>query len=281
MPSTTAAAAARPEYAQAEAFPGSAQDLWACSDRSRSLGGLVINNLFSLRFWIAPLFGAGLVAWLLTLPLYWIAPSIHETALMVVFVPLALALGIFMANPRVGGYYHCPKCGKGLRTNKGGTTCHHCGYDTLREIPKQQRREAAPSPRPTVDDVRTSRVETSSPRAAYAEQRRTAAMTQVAAPAATALAASTRRIDLQVPPDVAWQRVKIAMRRIGKVEKESEAARVLAGKARYGLQPIRLKVAVVPGPTRGTSVLEVAAKGDDVWGVGARKVTEKLILALG
>lgn len=93
----------------------------------------MINNLFSLRFWIAPLLGAGIVAVIVTLPIYLVAPTIHDTAIQVVFWPVALILGLYMANPRNPGgeYFHCPKCGKALRNNKGATVCHHCGFDTV------------------------------------------------------------------------------------------------------------------------------------------------------
>lgn len=90
----------------------------------------MINNLFSLRFWVAPLFAGGFVAWLLWLPFYLLFGA-PESVITFLMFPLALVFGLYLANPKNGGYYHCPKCGKGLRKSKGADTCHHCGYDTV------------------------------------------------------------------------------------------------------------------------------------------------------
>lgn len=84
-----------------------------------------------------------------------------------------------------------------------------------------------------------------------------------------------------MPAEVAWLRVQAAMNQIGKTKQAANTSRMLVGKARYGLQAVKIKVAVVPGTTAGTSVLEIEAAGDDIWGVGERKVTERFLLALG
>ena len=71
------------------------------------------------------------------------------------------------------------------------------------------------------------------------------------------------------------------MARIGKVKEVAPASHMLVGKARYGTAPVHLKVAVRKGDTPEASILEIEAEGTDVWGVNARKVTERLLLAIG
>lgn len=65
----------------------------------------------------------------------------------------------------------------------------------------------------------------------------------------------------------------------GKLLESSDVTRTVTGRVRYGLQRIKLRVSVHDHGD-GTSVLHVHAFGDDVWGGGARKGTDKLLQAL-
>lgn len=67
---------------------------------------------------------------------------------------------------------------------------------------------------------------------------------------------------------------------MGKIEEQSDATRFLVMKARYGLNPVRLRVTVLSGPLPSSSILEITGRGQDVMGVASRKVIDKLILAL-
>jgi hypothetical protein len=89
-----------------------------------------------------------------------------------------------------------------------------------------------------------------------------------------------RRIELQNPPDVAWQRLQEAFSSIGKVEEVSDGTRSLIGKARYGLNPVRLRISVLSGPTGDSAVLDIQGRGQDVWGVASRRVIDRLAAAL-
>lgn len=97
----------------------------------------------------------------------------------------------------------------------------------------------------------------------------------------SALASPTRVAELALPPEEAWRRLLSAMESVGKVEQMSAASRMVVGKARYGLNPVRIKLAVVPGSHPGASNLEIESHGQDVWGVASRKVTERVLLAMG
>ena len=92
---------------------------------------------------------------------------------------------------------------------------------------------------------------------------------------------SNRTVELQQTPDQAWSTLLRAAESMGKVEERGDVARFLVMKARYGLNPVRFRVAVLSGPQEGSSVLEIAGRGQDVWGVASRKVIDKLILRLG
>lgn len=81
--------------------------------------------------------------------------------------------------------------------------------------------------------------------------------------------------------EVAWQALARAAQTVGKIEEKSEATRSLKMKARYGLNPVRLRASVLSGATAQTSVLEFEARGQDVMGVASRKVIDKVIAGLG
>jgi len=83
-----------------------------------------------------------------------------------------------------------------------------------------------------------------------------------------------------MPPDEAWDALKRAASAVGKVEEAHDATRSLVMKARYGLNPVRVRVAVISGGDGRLSLLLIQGRGQDVWGVASRKVIERLIGAL-
>jgi len=91
---------------------------------------------------------------------------------------------------------------------------------------------------------------------------------------------TARRIEIQVPPDVAFQRLQAAFASIGKVEEASAATRTVTGKARYGLNPVRLRISILTGEGGNVSILDIQGRGQDVWGVASRKVIDRLADAL-
>ncbi|WP_406816172.1 hypothetical protein [Mycobacterium sp. M23085] len=64
-------------------------------------------------------------------------------------------------------------------------------------------------------------------------------------------------VELQLPPEMAWDRLKTAAEELGKVEEAHENSHYLLLKARYGLNPVRLRISVLSGPTAETSRLEI------------------------
>jgi hypothetical protein len=91
---------------------------------------------------------------------------------------------------------------------------------------------------------------------------------------------TTRTVELQLPPAEAWERLKSAASSIGKVEEAHEPSRFLILKSRYGLNPVRLRVSVLTGATPKTALLDVQGRGQDIWGVGSRKVIDRLCTAI-
>lgn len=92
--------------------------------------------------------------------------------------------------------------------------------------------------------------------------------------------AQGRRVELTVTPDVAFVRVCEVMAQVGKVESTSEISRSLVGKARYGLNPVRVRISVMGGTDPSSSVVEFSGKGQDVWGAAPRKVIDRIVDAL-
>jgi hypothetical protein len=80
-------------------------------------------------------------------------------------------------------------------------------------------------------------------------------------------------------PLAAFADVERAMASIGKVKESDRGSMLVRGTTRFGLQKVRLKVKVQEKD--GASVLKVKALADDIWGMGARKGTSKLLEALG
>jgi hypothetical protein len=91
---------------------------------------------------------------------------------------------------------------------------------------------------------------------------------------------SQRRIEFPAPPDVAWPCLKAAFATIGKIEESNESTRSLIGKASYGLNPVRMRVSVLSGPSGDSAVFDIQARGQDVWGKASRTVIDRLAAAL-
>ncbi len=91
---------------------------------------------------------------------------------------------------------------------------------------------------------------------------------------------SERRVEVDMPKGEAWRRVISAAEQVGKVESRADGAYYLTMKARYGLNPVRLRVSVLTGPNEGASVIEIQGRGQDVWGVASRTVIDRLCAAL-
>jgi len=92
---------------------------------------------------------------------------------------------------------------------------------------------------------------------------------------------AARRVELQLAPDAAWARLQKACASMGKIEERNDVSRSLVSKTRYGLNPVRLRIAVLSGPTAETAVLEIQARGQDVWGVASRKSMDRIVAAFG
>jgi hypothetical protein len=92
---------------------------------------------------------------------------------------------------------------------------------------------------------------------------------------------AARRVELQLTPDVAWSRLQQVCGAVGKIEEQNEVSRSLVSKSRYGLNPVRLRIAVLSGSSPNTSVLEIQARGQDVWGVASRKTMDRIVAAFG
>lgn len=84
----------------------------------------------------------------------------------------------------------------------------------------------------------------------------------------------------RVDPARAWSRLLEAESSIGKVETASEGSRFLVMRARYGLNPVRLRITVLTSHAPETSLLEIQARGQDVWGVASRRISDRLCAAL-
>lgn len=92
----------------------------------------------------------------------------------------------------------------------------------------------------------------------------------------------TRRVELAVPVEEAYQRVLEAFGSVGKVDEASELTRSVRGRVRYGWGgKIRTRVSVLTGAVPHSAVLEVETKSQDVWGTSGRRAADSLIEALG
>ena len=89
---------------------------------------------------------------------------------------------------------------------------------------------------------------------------------------------TTRSVELPIPPADAWSRLKVAAQSIGRIEEAQEGARFLMLKARYGMNPVTVRVSVLTGLTDSTSVLDIEGRGQVVWGVD--RVIDRLCAAV-
>lgn len=92
--------------------------------------------------------------------------------------------------------------------------------------------------------------------------------------------AVSRRIELAVGPEEGFAKIQAAVASVGKLEDVNATTRSLVGKVRYGLNPVRVRISVISGPSPGTSVVEIGSKGQDVWGAAARKGADKIVSAI-
>jgi len=82
------------------------------------------------------------------------------------------------------------------------------------------------------------------------------------------------RVELQLPPHVAWQRLQAAAVSVGTIEAADQAARSLVVRKRRGLGPVRLRATVLPaGP--GASVVDIEGGG-----VVSRRQVARLVARL-
>ena len=89
---------------------------------------------------------------------------------------------------------------------------------------------------------------------------------------------SSREVHLALDRTAAFNAVANAADTIGKILEENETMGTLTVRTRYGLQAVKLRISVVPD-AHGTRIA-IGAFGDDIWGGGARKGTDKLLRAL-
>ena len=90
---------------------------------------------------------------------------------------------------------------------------------------------------------------------------------------------TSRNVELQLSPSDAWTQLKSVAAGLGKIEETHEASRFVIFKARHGLNPVRLRVSVLSGPTENTSRLDIQGRGQDIWGVASRRVIDRLCAA--
>lgn len=93
-----------------------------------------------------------------------------------------------------------------------------------------------------------------------------------------AIGESSRDVHLALDRMTAFNAVANAADAIGKILEENEVMGTLTVRTRYGLQAVKLRISVIPD-AHGTLV-SIGAFGDDIWGGGARKGTDKLLRAL-
>ena len=86
---------------------------------------------------------------------------------------------------------------------------------------------------------------------------------------------SNRRVDISKDPEVAWTSLLAAAGMVGKVKEQQDSTRSLKMRARYGLNPVNLRCAVLSGAAPGTAVVEFQGRGQDVLGVASRTVIDR------
>jgi hypothetical protein len=275
--------------------------------------------LFSLRIhWmgaVAAFISSLLVGFLLGLiGFQWLA----ERAIWFVGFPVWALIVLLSINAAYAGSnpMYCHACGKRVKMNF--TRCHHCGHEhaTASRLPTApvagrptnppQGPSAPRSPAvlpasPVVpgvpDGSATSGGGPLSRRIERAEKQRIELAAASGAPVEQEFRFATpeesmvpeqrdrvdawsRRVELSLPPQDAFRLVCDAVERIGKLKDVNDVVLSLTAKLRYGAAPIKLHISFLSGAQPGTAIAEIAVRGGDVWGVSARKVTEKLLAEL-
>jgi hypothetical protein len=92
------------------------------------------------------------------------------------------------------------------------------------------------------------------------------------------LSESSSEVHIALDRTAAFNAVANTADATGGILQESEAMGTPTVRTRYGLQSVKLRTSVVPD-THGSRVM-IGAFGDDVWGGGARKGTDKRLRAL-
>lgn len=87
-------------------------------------------------------------------------------------------------------------------------------------------------------------------------------------------------VELMQGVDEAYASLVKAAESIGKIQSRSDSARYIVLKARYGLNPVTMRCAVMTNARGAGSVIEFSGRGQDVWGVASRKIIDRLIEAL-
>ncbi len=90
---------------------------------------------------------------------------------------------------------------------------------------------------------------------------------------------NSRDLELATTADDAFSRTEAALARVGKVKDVDPSERRIKGSIRYGLQKVLVKAEVQANGDVSTVILK--AQGDDIWGVGAKKVLQKWVETIG
>lgn len=90
---------------------------------------------------------------------------------------------------------------------------------------------------------------------------------------------NSRDVELRTTADDALTRTEAALAQVGKVKDVTRPEHRVKGSIRYGLQTVLVKAHVKANGD--VSTVSLKAQGDDVWGVGAKKVLQKWADAIG
>jgi RNA polymerase subunit RPABC4/transcription elongation factor Spt4 len=251
--------------------------------------------LTSFRIHFSGLFlgiGIGFVANLIGIPEPALGPiSVGVYVLFVAASAFGAAAGAATLN--------CPRCRKMVKM--GSEVCHHCGNTELTATlqhsvqpidphatsagdhePVLPPYAAAPSVEATPRrEMRPDHASLAAPEPSPRAFSPPAPPTSLAGePSGFFDSAERRSVELAVPADVAFEKLREAMQRKGELKSANSVTRTLIGKMRYGASSVRLRVTVESGDAANTSKVAVAAEGQDVFGVAARKVSERLLDAI-
>ena len=69
------------------------------------------------------------------------------------------------------------------------------------------------------------------------------------------------RVQLQVPPDVAWDRLQAVAASVGTIEAADPATKTLVVRKRRALGPVRLRASVLTAGSAGASVVDIEGGG--------------------